>query len=136
LCCFCVKTLVPRIVLWIMALLGVKGVGVLFGVVTLACVGAFLLSVFKSARTMALLMVDLNAGNAAAIEGRVSPSREEEKGLGMARLYGEKHTHHWYVVKDEYFEVDQQAHSVLPEGRQYRLYYTPKSKLLLSIEPR
>ena len=135
-CCFVVKTLVPAIVLWIMAMLGVKGVGILFGAVTLACVGAFLLSVFKSARTTALLIADLNAGKAASIEGRVSPSREEEKGLGMARLYGEKHTHHWYVVKNEYFEVDQQAHSVLPEGRQYRLYYTPKSKLLLSIEPR
>ena len=135
-CCFVVKTLVPRIVLWIMAMLGVKGVGILFGVVTLACVGAFLISVLKSARTTALLMVDLKLGKAAAIEGRVSPSREEERGLGMARIYGEKHTHHWYVVKNEYFEVDQQAHSVLPEGRQYRLYYTPKSKLLLSIEPK
>ncbi len=135
-CCFVVKTLVPAIVLWIMAMLGVKGVGILFGVVTLACVGAFFLSVFKSARTTALLIADLNVGKAGCIEGRVSPSREEEKGLGMARIYGEKHTQHWYVVKDEYFEVDQQAHSVLPEGRQYRLYYTPKSKLLLSIEPR
>src|SRR5260221_12467906 len=134
LCCFCVKTLVPAIVLWIMAMLGVKGVGILFGAVTLACVGAFLLSAFKSARTTALLIADLNVGKAAAIEGRVSPSREEEQGLGLARIYGEKHTHHWYVVKNEYFEVDQHAHSVLPEGRQFRLYYTPKSKLLLSIE--
>jgi hypothetical protein len=136
LCCFVVKTLVPRIVLWIMAMLGVKGVGILFGAVTLACVGAFILSVFKSARTMALLLVDLNAGKAAAIEGRVSPSREDEKGLGMARIYGEKHTHHWYVVKNEYFEVDQEAHAALREGRQFRLYYTPKSKLLLSLEPK
>jgi hypothetical protein len=40
--------------------------------------------VHVTARTMALLMVDLNAGSAAAIEGRVTPSREEEKGLGMA----------------------------------------------------
>jgi hypothetical protein len=136
LCCFCVKTLVPRIVLWIMALLGVKGVGVLFGVVTLACVGAFLISVLKSARTTTLLLVDLKLGKAASIEGRVSPSREDEGGLGMARLYGEKHTNHWYVVKNEYFEVDQQAHAALPHGMQFRLYYTPKSKLLLSIEPK
>src|SRR5258707_2990606 len=105
LCCFCVKTLVPSFVLWIMALLGVKGVGILFGAVTLACVGAFLLSVLKSARTTALLIVDLNIGKAASIEGRVSPSREDERGLGMARLYGEKNTNHWYVVKNEYFEV-------------------------------
>jgi hypothetical protein len=129
LCCFCVKTLVPAIVLWIMAMLGVKGVGVLFGVVTLACVGAFLLSVLKSARTTALLIVDLHVGKAASVEGRVSPSREDEGGLGMARIYGEKHT-------NEYFEVDREAHAALPHGMQFRLYYTPKSKLLLSIEPK
>jgi hypothetical protein len=136
LCCFVVKTIVPRIVLWIMALLGAKGVGILFGAVTLACVGAFLLSVLKSARSLALLIVDLKAGQAACIEGRVSPSREDERGLGMASLYGEKHTNHWYVAKNEYFEVDQRAHAALPHGMQFRLYHTPKSKLLLSIEPK
>lgn len=134
-CCFAVKTLVPAFVLWIISLLGFKGLGVLFGAVTLACTGAFLVSVMKSARTMGLLLVDLNTGAAACIEGRVLPSREEERGLGLARLHGEKHTHHWYVVKNEYFEVDEQAHAALPEGRQFRLYHTPKSKLLLSIEP-
>ena len=81
-------------------------------------------------------MVDLNAGKAACIEGRGSPSREDEGGLGMARLYGEKHTNHWYVVKNEYFEVDEEAHTALPSGMQFRLYHTPKSKLLLSIEPK
>jgi hypothetical protein len=135
LCCFAVKTLIPGFVLWILALLGFKGLGILFGAVTLACAGAFLVSLLKSAGTMALLMVDLKAGQAACIEGRVLPSREEERGLGMARLHGEKHTHHWYVVKNEYFEVDEEAHAALPEGRQCRLYHTPKSKLLLSIEP-
>jgi len=134
LCCFCVKTLVPRIVLWIMAM---KGFGVYFvGGITFACAGAFLIAVLKTARTMALLIVDLRAGKAASIEGRVSPSREDEGGLGMARLYGEKHTNHWYVVKNEYFEVDREAHAALPHGMQFRLYYTPKSKLLLSIEPK
>jgi hypothetical protein len=137
LCCFVVRTAVPGIVLWIIAILGAKGLGVLFGGVTLACVGAFLVSAFKSASTMARLMVDLKLGKSACIEGRVSPSREDEKGLGMARLYGERHTNHWYVVKNEYFEVDEEAHAALPEGgHQYRLYHTPKSKLLLSIEPK
>jgi len=134
LCCFVVQTFVPRIVLWIMAL---KGVGVVFvGGVTLACAGAFLLSVVKSARTMALLIADLSAGKAACIEGRASPSREDEGGLGLARLYGETNTNYWYVVKNEYFDVNQGAHAALPDGLQVRLYYTPKSKLLLSIEPK
>jgi len=135
LCCFIVKTLVPAFVLWILSLLGFKSLGILLGAVTLACVGAFLISALKSAGTITLLLVDLKAGTAACIEGRVLPSREDERGLGMARLHSEKHTHHWYVVKNEYFEVDQEAHAALPEGKQFRLYHTPKSKLLLSIEP-
>jgi hypothetical protein len=133
LCCLVVKTLVPRIFLWFMAM---KGIGIVFvGGVTLACLGAFLLSVLKSASTMALLIGDLSVGKAACIEGRVSPSREDERGLGLARLYGETNSNYWYVVKNEYFEVDQEAHAAVPNGMQFRLYYAPKSKLLLSIEP-
>jgi hypothetical protein len=133
-CCLIVKALVPGIILRILAM---RGIGIIFvGGITLACVGAFLLSVFRCARTMSLLIVDLNAGKAASIEGRVSPSREDEGGLGLAHLYGETNTKYWYVVKDEYFEVDRQAHGALPAGQQFRLYYTPKSKLLLSLEPK
>ena len=117
--------------------MALKGVGVVFvGGVTFACAGAFLLSVVKSARTMALLIADLSAGKAACIEGRASPSREDEGGLGLARLYGETNTNYWYVVKSEYFDVDQEAHAALTDDMQVRLYYTPKSRLLLSIEPK
>jgi hypothetical protein len=136
LCCFVVKTFVPSIVLWVIAMLGAKGIGVLFGAVTLACAGAFALDAIKSAHTMALLIVDLKIGKAECLEGRVSPSREDEGGLGMAKIYGEKHTNYWYVAKNEYFAVDQEAHAALPFGGQFRLYHTPKSKLLLSIEPK
>src|SRR5207247_3156808 len=34
------------------------------------------------------------------------------------------------------FDVDQEAHAALPDDMQVRLYYTPKSRLLLSIEPK
>ena len=62
--------------------------------------------------------------------------REDEGGLGLARLYGETNTNYWYVVKSEYFDVDQEAHAALTDDMQVRLYYTPKSRLLLSIEPK
>ncbi len=136
LACFVVKNLVPRIVLWIAGMMGAKGIGVLVGGVTLACVGAFLIALLKSGHTMALLIVDLNSGKAACFEGRVSPSSEDEKGLGMARIHGENHTNYFYVAKNEYFAVDEEAHAALPQGMTFKLYYTPKSKLLLSIEPR
>src|SRR5438309_1807540 len=54
----------------------------------------------------------------------------------LARLYGETNTNYWYVVKSEYFDVDQEAHAALTDDMQVRLYYTPKSRLLLSIEPK
>lgn len=136
--CYAMKTFVPGIILMYLSV--VKGYGMAFvGAVTLACVGAFLVSVIKSAHTTALLLVDVKLGKAACIEGRVLPSREDHKAQGTARLYGahgEKHTNYWYVVKDEYFEVDQAAHAALPDAIQCRLYHTPKSKLLLSIEPK
>ena len=93
------------------------------------------MAVLRCARTMSLLMVDLSAGKAASIEGRVSPSKAEEQGLGLGRLYGESNAKYWYVVKDEYFEVNPEAHGALPERTHFRLYYTPKSRLLLSMEP-
>jgi len=60
----------------------------------LACVGAFLLPALKSVGTLALLIADLGARDAASIEGRVSPGREDEEGLGLARFYGEKNTNY------------------------------------------
>jgi hypothetical protein len=130
-----IDALVPDIVLWVAALIGGKSITAIFTVVTLTVAGAFLMSVLKSGRSVALLFADLKAGKAACLEGRVSISREDERGLGLARLYGEKHTNCWYVVKDEYFEVDENAYGALPPGEKYRLYHTPQSKLLLSIEP-
>ena len=134
LCVLVVRAVVPRIILWFLAM---KGIGIaLVGGVTLACVGVFLVSVLKAAGAMARLMADLKAGKAACIEGRVSVSREDEGGLGLARLYGETNTNYWYVVNNEYFEVEAEAHAALPHRVQFRLYYTPKSKLLLSLEPK
>ena len=130
---FLVRTFVPSIVLW---LAGVKGLGTVFVLgVTLSCSGAFLFAILKSSSAMALLIADLSAGRAACIEGRISPSREDEQGLGVARLYGETNTNCWYVVKDERFEVEAEALAALPDRTHFRLYHTPKSKLLLSIEP-
>jgi hypothetical protein len=132
--CVVVRSLVPSFVLWFLAM---KGIGIaLVGGVTLACVGAFLVSVLKATSTMTLLIADLNAGKAACTEGRVSPSREDEGGLGLARLYGETNTNYWYVVNNEYFEVEQEAHAALPHRVLFRLYYTPQSRLLLSLEPK
>jgi hypothetical protein len=132
--CYAIQTFVPDIILFIVAMLGSKLFFPIFGAVTLACTGAFLMAVARCSHKLALLIADLRAGQAVWTEGRTSPSREEDEGLGLARLYGEHRTTWWYVVKDKYFEVSEEAHRTLPPGK-FRLYHTPRSEMLLSIEP-
>lgn len=136
LACFVVKTLVPDVLAPILSLIGLKSIGLLLGGVTLVTLGAFLLSLLRSAGKMGMLLLDLTKGAAACAEGRVFKCQDEEEGLGMARFHGEKQAKHFYILKDEYFPVDEAAYSVLPEGRQFKLYVAPRSRLMLSIEPK
>jgi hypothetical protein len=131
-CCYAVQTMVPSIVLWIT---GMKGYGLaLVGGITLASVVAFLVSIIKSGRTVGLVIADLSVGKAAFSEGRVLTSRGDGQGLSLARLCGEQN--YWYVLNNQYFEVDMEAHAALPDRMLFRLYHTPRSKMLLSIEPK
>jgi hypothetical protein len=79
--CFIVKTLVPRIVLFIAALFGMKTLGVVFGLITLACVGSLFVALLRSGRKVVLLAQDLSAGTSTYLDGRVTVSREESTGL-------------------------------------------------------
>jgi hypothetical protein len=69
------------------------------------------------------------------MEGRVVVSRDEADVQGMSRLYGEKDEVYHYVLNNQYFVVDQLAFETLVSRQNYRLYYAPRSGLLLSIEP-
>jgi len=133
--CFIVRTLVPSFVLMIAALFGMKSIGVVFGVITLACVGSLFVALLRGSRNVFLLVQDLSAGAASHLDGRVTVSREESNGLGMDRFRDEKRMQCWYVVQNQYFEVEEAAAEALPHNSKLRLYFTPKSKLLLSIEP-
>jgi hypothetical protein len=134
-CCFIVKTLVPGIVLTVAAVLGFKTIGLLFGAVTLACLGALFVAMLRSFRYVALLVQDLSAGKAVSVDGRASVSREESRGLGLDQFHGEQRMQCWYVVQERYFEVSEEAGAALPHGTRFRIYFAPKSQLLLSIEP-
>jgi hypothetical protein len=134
-CCFIVKTLVPDFVLMIAALFGMKSIGVLFGAITLACLGSLFVALLRGSRNLFLLVRDLSAGKAEFLDGRVTVSREESGGLGMDQFRNEKRMQTWYVVLNHYFEVPEAAAEALPHNMRLRLYFTPRSKLLLSIEP-
>jgi hypothetical protein len=108
-----------------------------FFAITVLCAGMLLLSIFKSAGSIGLLLVDLSQGKAASMEGHLSPSREGHTDWSLARLWGStaQNMKYSYVIGNEYFSVDEFAHSVELDPRaNYRLYYAPRSKLLLSVE--
>jgi hypothetical protein len=132
---FVIKAVVPDLILWIVSLFAGKSVTAFFFVVTIGCGLALLVAALKCTSTTIGLIGDLRAGAAARLEGRVSISRDEEKGQGMRRLYGEKVGVYAYVINNEHFAVSQEALEALASGSRYRLYCTPRSRLLLSIEP-
>jgi hypothetical protein len=132
---FIIRTLVPDLALKLAGMWLGKSLGVLFLVITVGCVISLIAGMWNTGRMTVGLLVDVSKGQAAVVEGRVAVSRAQADIQGMARLYGEKAEVHHYVINDEYFEVSMQAYEALAPRQLYRLYYTPRSKLLLSIEP-
>jgi hypothetical protein len=132
---FVIYTFIPGLVLRLASMWLGKSLGLLFAAITLGCVVSVLISLYHSGRMTIGLMSDLSTGKAAVMEGRVSVSRDQADIQGMARLYGEKEEVYHYVLNDQYFEVTHDAFETLASRQNYRLYYAPRSGLLLSIEP-
>src|SRR5579864_7187826 len=132
---FVIKTFVPGLALRLAGMWLGKSLGALFAAITLGCVISVLFALWHSGRMTIGLLSDLSKGVAAVKEGRVSVSRDRADIQGMARLYGEKEEVYHYVIQEQYFEVDQLAFETLASRQNYRLYYAPRSGLLLSIEP-
>ena len=130
-----IQTFVPGIVLQLAYALGAEKLGVPLVAVTAGCLFSLLVALLKCSRKTVELLLDLSAGKAAYTEGRVYASREDEAGQGMRWLHGEKVPTYFYVIKNDYYEVSAAGHAVLPHGGLFRLYFTPRSHLLLSIEP-
>lgn len=116
------------------ASIGMRQPGYAVAGLTLLFSGAFFLTLLKGGRAMGRLLMDLGTGRAACVEGRVFRSQEDEHGVNTWRCKRDGQA--FYIVKNEYFAVDAAAYACLPEGRLFRLYYSPRSKLVLSMEPR
>ncbi|MCC6362864.1 MAG: hypothetical protein IT165_05030 [Bryobacterales bacterium] len=135
LCCFIVKTLVPGFVLLIISMLGFKGIGILFGAVTLVCLGSLFVAVLRSFRYLVLVNQDISNAKSAFLDGRATVSHESVSGLGTDHLHGQSRKQFWYVVQNQYFEVNEAAAAALPERGRFRIHFAPKSQLFLSMEP-
>lgn len=132
---FVIYTFIPGLVIRLAGMWLGKSLGALFAAITLGCVISVLFGLWNSGRMTIGLLSDLSKGVAAVKEGRVSVSKDRADIQGMARLYGEKDEVYHYVIHEQYFEVDQLAFETLASRQNYRLYYGPRSGLLLSIEP-
>ena len=109
--------------------------------ITVGAAGAFLMGLLNSSRLTFLLIQDLMAGKSAMIEGRATSGWEERPAQGTSRLWGMKEAVYHYCVQNEYFEVSHEGFEVLHTKYDtyspgVKLYYSPKSKLLLSVDPK
>ncbi|HEX5102779.1 MAG TPA: hypothetical protein VFV87_03160, partial [Pirellulaceae bacterium] len=91
LACIIVKTVVPGIVLMIIAMVGGKAATAIFGAITLGCVAATAVAAMQSSRLTALLIQDLKEGKASHMDGRLNISHEEDDGLGLDKFHDRKH---------------------------------------------
>ena len=128
-----IRTFVPGILLRLAGMFGYKA-SVPMIAITAGCVLSLIAALLKTSRRTFELLIDVAGGKVAKTEGRVYATREEAPGHGMMRFHGERRHMYYYAIKDQYFEVTERGHAALPERSLLRLYYTPRSRLLLSLE--
>ena len=111
-------------------------------IVAISCAGALAIAIITSIVKTFDLICDLLSGQVATIEGRVYAAEEENRGTPWdafrdqwTRVHQERSKTHRYAIRDVAVDVPDAAFRALASGGHYKLYYTPKSKLLLSIEP-
>ena len=100
---------------------------------------AFLVAMLHTTERTWQLLKDLLTGEVTSVEGRLHASWQEELGDGFKRIKGEMVPTYYYSVRQENFEVQPEAYQMLrskyDEFRpKVRIYFTPRSRLLLSIE--
>ncbi len=126
--------------------------GAVFGLMALAFGGLFFLQVIPNVETgealPALLIPALVFGVFALVGGWMVvgglldiaiSSLEQAQGAGRKekRTSGSRSrsTRYYYVIDGKSFQVTRRAYAALLEGLDYRIYYLPRTKKLVSIEP-
>jgi hypothetical protein len=91
--------------------------------------GVLLLVTLFGLYNLILTVLDLFGGAVLSLEGpgwRKITTSNDEDGSTTTRTY--------YVVADQRFSVKQNAIGVIENGRTYRVFYTPRRKILVNIE--
>jgi hypothetical protein len=119
----------------------IRRAGPFFLLITAATAGAFLLGIAQSARLGWQVLLDLKDGECDTISGRVSTYTSQESEVGVSALFSAKLERFYYWIGDYKLEVSPSAYELLVKRYDeqacppMRLYFTPRSKLLLSAEP-
>ncbi|HRF47598.1 MAG TPA: hypothetical protein PLC98_08245 [Anaerolineales bacterium] len=93
-----------------------------FGGIMLIVDGVILLTIIAGAR-------EAFAGRVESITGHLDET-SEVRGSGKSRR-----TYYYYVIDGQKFQVTPAAHKASIENLRYRLFYLPRSKKVVSIEP-
>ncbi|HLJ51596.1 MAG TPA: hypothetical protein VKU01_36570 [Bryobacteraceae bacterium] len=105
---------------WLRTVLGIKA--------ALASLGA---GVYYATKIPIDLAFDIMAGRVKCSEGRVTV-REEEKRLPGRR---DESPFYYFEMKERSFEVSREAFRAIDPGGSYRVYYGPRSQVLVAMEP-
>jgi hypothetical protein len=116
------------------------GYGIAGGLMVASAIG-LITGFLTSTKLTSRLLRDLSRGTVAKAEGSVWASQDRRTYTGFGELimlsYGQKEIETiWrYALHDVRLDVSEAGARALEDRRHYRLYYTPESELLLSIEP-
>lgn len=108
--------------------------------VTLSLLLSFVIAFLTTSNKTWNLLSDLQNGEVTSVEGRLDPSWGEEIGEGIKQVKREMVPYYRFSVRQEAFDVTPQAFDLLQSKYSefrpvVRLYFTPRSRMLLSMEP-
>lgn len=113
------------------------GLKALVVLIALKAAVSFGRGLFRSIGQLLSLRRDLSEGRVEVLEGRVSTSSTPEETHGADALHSETEDRYAYAIGDDYLPVSALAYRVLQpySGSSCRVFVTPRSRWLLSIEP-
>ena len=97
---------------------------------------AFLVKFGVATGRILSLVRDMLEGKVSSVNGRLTTSKADQVEDGINRLTNQSTQTYSYVVKNEYFEVSQEAYEAMDghTGANFRLYVTPRSRYLVALE--
>lgn len=98
---------------------------------------ALIINFFCYSGRLLLYLWDLSQGKVRSDVGRLYVSKSEEVEDGVGYVLRTKTETYSCTIRSESYQISPEAHEALMEyaGSLFRVYYTPKSRFLLALEP-